>query len=193
MVLLSTRAQAAVLEIAPAGVSWEGLGFDLCDVAVVTDVAAEEFRGPDGKENDDESTRVVRTLVEVVARTGFAVLNADAPHVATLAGNCLGSVIFFAREPANAVLTGHRKNGGRVVFFDARSIVLVAGGREEGRIPLEQPGSRGGVHLLAATAAAWALGTPLEQIRSGAVSFVPDIEPETNPESTYHPSAVSPM
>jgi cyanophycin synthetase len=185
MVLLSPRVQAAILETAPTGVRWEGLGFDLCDVAVVTDVAPAEHRGI---ENPEEAARITRTVIEVVARTGTAVLNADDPRVAAMAGHCPGAVIYFTREEGNLHLAAQRSKGGRAVFFRRESIVLAEGEREEVLISLTHQGERWNEKILAATAAAWALGTPLEQIRAGLTSFADETEQVPDREADYAPT-----
>src|SRR5207248_6203507 len=81
-VLLNPRVTAAVLETARGGILREGLGFDSCDVAVVTNIGAGDHLGLRGIETPDELARVKRTVVAAVGPGGAAVLNADDPLVA---------------------------------------------------------------------------------------------------------------
>ena len=96
-VLQNPMVEAAVLETARGGILRAGLGFDRCDVAVVTNIADGDHLGTAGIDTPEELARVKRTIVDVVATEGAAVLKADDPLVAAMAAHCPGSVIFFAR------------------------------------------------------------------------------------------------
>lgn len=179
-VLLHPDADAAVLECARGGMLREGLGFDRCDVAVVTNVGVGDHLGLNFITTVDELAVVKRVIVDNVAETGYAVLNAADPMVAKMASHCPGSVIFFAHDRTNPVMSRHRAQGKRVVFVDNGAIVA-AQGHTEHRVPLEAvPLTRGGTigfqveNAMAATAAAWALDLDWESIRAGLGSFVAD-------------------
>src|SRR5206468_9568555 len=93
VVLQHPRVDAAVLETARGGILREGLGFDRCDVAVVTNIAEGDHLGVADIETAEQLARVKRTLVEAVADDGAAVLKADDPLVAAMAEHCPGSVV----------------------------------------------------------------------------------------------------
>jgi cyanophycin synthetase len=180
-VLLNPRVEAAVLETARGGILREGLGFDHCDVAVVTNIGPGDHLGRAGIETPEALARVKRTVVEAVAPTGAAVLNAEDPLTAAMADHCPGAVIYFARDPGQAVLAAHRAAGGRVVFVQGGAVVRAEGEREEVLIPLARvPLTYGGrvdfqvENLLAAAAAAWALGIPTEAVRRALSIFTSD-------------------
>ena len=78
-VLLNPRVEAAVLETARGGILREGLGFDRCDVAVVTNIGEGDHLGSPDIDTLEKLARVKRTIVDVVPPTGAAVLNADDP------------------------------------------------------------------------------------------------------------------
>jgi cyanophycin synthetase len=180
-VLLNPRVQAAVLETARGGILREGLGFDQCDVAVVTNIGKGDHLGLRGVDTVEELARVKRVVVEAVAPTGAAVLNAGDPLVAAMAAHCPGGVVWFAQDPDHAVLAAARATGGRAVSVRGGNVVFLAGPGEAEvaaleRMPLTRPH---GVpfqveNVLAAAAAAWALGVPAEQIRAGLESFTGD-------------------
>ena len=107
MVLLNPRVEAAVLETARGGILREGLGFDRCDVAVVTNIGEGDHLGLAEIHTLEKLALVKRTIVDVVAPTGAAVLNAADPLVAEMAPKCPGSVVFFARDGRNPVLAAH--------------------------------------------------------------------------------------
>ena len=177
-VLLNPRVHTAVLETARGGILREGLGFDLCDVAVVTNIGSGDHLSLRGVETVEDLARVKRTVVEAVAPWGAAVLNAADGHVVPMAAHCPGAVIWFARAEDNPVVAAHRAAGGRAVFVRGPSVVLAEGEREEVLTSLDRvPVTHGGSvafqveNVLAAAAAAWALGVPAEQIRAGLASF----------------------
>ncbi len=180
-VLLNPRVEVAVLETARGGILREGLGFDQCDVAVVTNIGKGDHLSPDGLDTIEDLARAKRIVVEAVAPTGTAVLNAADPLVAAMAQHCPGAVTYFARDGSQFVLAGHRATGGRGVFVRDGAVILATGDREEvlaplGQVPLTHEGRIGFQveNVLGAAAAAWALGAPLETIRAGLASFVGD-------------------
>jgi cyanophycin synthetase len=181
-VLLNPRVEAAVFETARGGILREGLGFDQCDAAVVTNVAGGDHLGLRGVGTAAELAQVKRTVVEAVGPGGSAVLNAADPLVAAMAEHCPGSVIFFGRDAGLPALAAHRKAGGRAAFARGGAIILAEGGREELLIPLDRaPLTHGGrvafqvENALAAAAAAWALGLPNDAVRAGLESFAGDV------------------
>jgi cyanophycin synthetase len=176
--LLNPSVSVAVVETARGGILREGLGFDRCHVAVVTNIGQGDHLDLRGINTPEELARVKRTVVEAVAPDGTTVLNAADPLVAAMAEHCPGRVIFFARDASIASLTAHRARGERVVFVRSGAIVLAEGQREEVLAPLEKvPLTHGGrigfqvENALAACATAWALQLPLDAIRAGLASF----------------------
>lgn len=180
-VLLNPTVEIAVLETAQGGIIREGLAFDRCDVTVVTNLGEGDHLELRGVDTLDDLARVKRTAVEVVAAEGAAVLNASDPLVAAMADHCPGEVIWFARRDDLPLVAAHRDAGGRAVLVREGAIVLVRGNQEEellplDRVPLTHEGRVGFQveNVLAATAALWAIGLPLEAIRAGLESFVGD-------------------
>jgi len=177
-ILMNPSVEAAVLETARGGILRAGLGFDRCDVAVVTNIGEGDHLGLSDIDTVEKLARVKRTIVDVVAKEGAAVLKADDPLVAEMAAHCPGSVVFFALDPDHPLLVRRRSEGGRVVFVRDGSIVLAEGPLEIPllsleRIPLTHNGKVGFQveNTLAATAAAWHLGIPAEAIRAGLETF----------------------
>ncbi|HVC93539.1 MAG TPA: cyanophycin synthetase [Pirellulales bacterium] len=178
-VLLNPKVDAAVLETARGGILREGLGFDRCDVAVVTNLAEGDHLGVGGAETLEDLARIKRCVVEAVAADGTAVLKGDDPLVAAMAQKCAGSVIFFAQDENHPVIGSHRDRGERVLFVREGRVVASEGPRETvvaelARAPLTHGGRIGFQveNTLAAVAAAWALGTTWQDIRDGLESFV---------------------
>jgi cyanophycin synthetase len=183
-ILLNPIVQAAVLETARGGILREGLGFDYCDVAVVTNIGDGDHLDLTDINTVEKLAMVKRTVVEAVAPdTGAAVLNAADPLVADMASYCPGKVVFFGRDSDHPVITEHRKRNGRAVMVRDKAIFLAEGDHEERlislkQIPLTHCGRIGFLieNALAAIAAAWCLNIPLKAIIAGAKTFEADPE-----------------
>ena len=82
-VLLHPEVDAAVFETARGGILREGLGFDRCQVAVVTNIGAGDHLGLNYITTVEDLAVLKRVIVQNVAPTGYAVLNAADPIVAS--------------------------------------------------------------------------------------------------------------
>jgi cyanophycin synthetase len=181
-ILHNPRVDVAVLETARGGILRAGLGFDRCDVAVVTNIGEGDHLGLGDIETAEDLARVKRTLVEAVSRTGVAVLKADDPLVAAMAEECRGGIIFFCRDGKHPVMVQHRARKGRVAFVRDNHVILAEGEQETSLLSLEQvPLTHGGRigfqvdNVLAAAASAWNLGIKTPAIRVGLESFSADL------------------
>ncbi|MFC5475198.1 cyanophycin synthetase [Paraherbaspirillum soli] len=179
-VLMHPDVDAAVFETARGGILREGLGFDRCDVAVVTNIGMGDHLGLSYISTVDDLAVVKRVIVENVAPSGHAVLNAADPMVASMAKSSPGSVTFFAHDHHHPLMTTHRAQGHRVVYQDGAAIVA-AQGKQEHRLALKDiPLTRNGTigfqveNAMAAIAAAWALNLDWDLIRAGLAGFVND-------------------
>ncbi len=181
-VLLHPDVDAAVFETARGGVLREGLGFDICNVAVITNIGIGDHLGLNFITTVDELAVVKRVIVENVAPGGTAVLNAADPIVVAMAQHCPGSVIFFAQDRMNPVLATQRAQGKRVVHVK-RDAIVCCEGRKIHSIPLANiPITRNGAigfqveNAMAAIATGWALGIAWEVIERALAGFVNDAQ-----------------
>lgn len=181
-VLAHPDTEAAVLETARGGMLREGLGFDRCQVGVVTNIGAGDHLGLNYITTVEDLAVLKRVIVKNVAPTGFAVLNAADAMTLAMAAVCPGGVILFAVDGQLPALVAHRAKGGRSVFVEGGDIVAVEGSARA-RLPLrEVPLTRGGTisfqveNTLAAVAAAWGCGLHFDAVRSGLASFVNDTQ-----------------
>ncbi|MDP1606961.1 MAG: cyanophycin synthetase [Rhodocyclaceae bacterium] len=180
-VLLHPEVDAAVLETARGGLLREGLGFDRCDVAVVTNIGKGDHLGLNYINTVEDIAVVKRVIVQNVAPRGFAVLNAADPHVARMAKVCPGKVIFFATDPHHPVMMTHRAEGKRALYREGDALVAAEGALVEridlSGIPLTRNGAIGFQveNAMAAIGAAWALGLDWNTIRLGLATFVSDV------------------
>ncbi|RPH64101.1 MAG: cyanophycin synthetase, partial [Burkholderiales bacterium] len=179
-VLMHPHVDAAVFETARGGMLREGLGFDRCKVAVVTNIGVGDHLGLNFITTVEDLAVLKRVVVQNVSPDGTAVLNAADPIVATMAASCPGSVTFFAADAQLPLMVTHRAQGHRVVYVD-RDAIVVAHGDSEHRIALNDIAiTHGGTigfqieNAMAAVGAAWALGLDWHAVRAGMRSFVSD-------------------
>ncbi|MCW5655719.1 cyanophycin synthetase [Hydrogenophaga sp.] len=181
-VLMHPDVEAAVLETARGGMLREGLGFDQCQVAVVTNVGAGDHLGLNYITTVEDLAVLKRVIVMNVAPTGHAVLNAADPIVAAMAPKCPGGVVFFAQDHDHPVLAAHRVQGKRTICIDGDRI-LVTEGSWRVQIPLQGvPITRGGTigfqkdNVMAAIGAAWCAGLDWDTIARGLATFSNDAD-----------------
>jgi cyanophycin synthetase len=181
--LINRSVEAAVFENGCHTILTEGLAYDKCAVGVVTDVLGHEELAEFYIHETDQLYNVLRTQVDVILPDGVAVLNAADPQVVEMAGLCDGDVIYYGLTAELEAIVGHRAVGKRVVFVHGNSIVLATGTEETTLLPISslkptkaaQPAS-----VLAAVAAAWALGVAPELISAGLMTF------ESNPKKASY-------
>ena len=181
MVLQNPTVDFAVFEVARGGILREGLGYQRNDVAVVLNVTGDHL-GLGGIHTLKQLAEVKRVVVEAVPRDGVAILNADDPNVLAMSRHCSGSVIYFSMDPENERLKFQAARGRRAVTLEqgrnGEKIVLRHGRKSmdlvwthlipatfEGRARMNVQ------NALAATAAAWAAGAHLHDIRQGLRTF----------------------
>lgn len=169
--------EAAVFQTEPASVLDGGLPFDRCDVAIAIDSAAGDA-DDDGTQAYGDLLAARGCLLDAIAPQGKAVFNADAPLAAKLADDCVAELICFSRDEHHPRLFSHRLNGGRIVFVRDHCILTASAAQETLVAPLDwlcfTHGGAVTSHVdgaLAAVAGCWALGLPIEVLRSGLNSF----------------------
>ncbi len=177
-VLMSPSLDAAILETARGGIIREGLAFDQCDVAVVTNIGEGDHLGLSHINTKEDLAKVKRCIVDVVAKNGYAVLNAEDPLVAQMAEHCPGQVIYFSHSGEHTLLVQNRHDQQRIVFVRDGGIVVAQGATETEVLKLDQiPLTHQGKikfqieNAMAAVGAAWANGISLDVIRAGLESF----------------------
>jgi cyanophycin synthetase len=180
-VLQNPTVDFAVFEVARGGILREGLGYQRNDVAVVLNVTGDHL-GLGGITSIRQLAAVKQVVVEAVPREGTAVLNADDPLVAAMGRHCSGSVIYFSTDPENELIKRQASRGRRAVTLElgrnGEMIVLRHGRKSmplvwthllpatfEGRARMNVQ------NALAASAAAWAAGAHLHDIRQGLRTF----------------------
>ncbi len=181
-VLMHPDVDAAVFETARGGMLREGLGFDRCQVAVVTNIGAGDHLGLNYITTVEDLAVLKRVIVQNVPATGYAVLNAADPIVAAMATACPGNVIYFTADRHHPVMATHRAQGRRTVYVDGDHIVAAVGSWREQIALRDVPLTRAGTisfqvdNAMAAVAAAWGVGMNWDTIRRGLSSFSNDAD-----------------
>jgi len=181
MVLKNPVVDFAVLETARGGILREGLGFDRCNVAVVTNIAADHL-GLGGIETVEDLAQVKGVVPRSVFQDGASVLNADNLWTVEMARTARGETIFFSMDEENPVIRDHLRERGRAVVLRSvaggEMLTLLEHKRETSVLrAAEIPATLGGrvraniANALAACAAAVACDIPLECLRDALRTF----------------------
>lgn len=181
MVLKNPTIDYAVLETARGGILRSGLGFDRCNIGVVTNIAADHL-GLKGVDSLSELAQVKEVVVASVQRDGVSVLNADNQYTVGMTRVARGEIIFFSMDEDNPVIRDHiRAKGRAVVLRQTRQgeMITISENRREtslllaSQIPATMEG-RIRVNIenaMAAVAAALADDVNLDYIRLGLRTF----------------------
>lgn len=181
-VLLHPDVDAAVFETARGGVLREGLAFDRCQVAVVTNIGTGDHLGLNYITTLEDLAVLKRVIVQNVDKNGVAVLNADDPIVAGMAAKCHGQVTFFGTSRLNPVIATQLAQGRRAVYVENGHLVAAEGKQRHkvalSAVPITFGGSIGFQveNVMAAVAAAWGVGIGWDAIRFGLGSFANDTD-----------------
>lgn len=181
MVLQNPTVEHAVLETARGGIVRAGLGFDRCDVSVVTNVTGDHL-GVGGIDTIEQLAEVKGVVPASTWNDGFSVLNADDEPCRKMERRARGGIIYFSMDEHSEVIRSHLRARGIAVFLrqqgETETICLAEGKRESTILNvLDIPATFEGrarvnvKNALAATAAAYASNISLQTIRTGLRSF----------------------
>lgn len=177
MVLRDPTVDFAVLETARGGILRSGLGFDQCQIGIITNIA-EDHLGLRGIETVEELAFVKALVIEVVERDGYAILNAENEHCVKLAERAGGKLAYFALNPDNELLQQHRNAGGTVITLVDNVIKIFQGTYEIPVINIHSiPATFNGrammnvANSMTAILAAYLSGVKIDDIRAGLKTF----------------------
>ncbi len=125
-VLKDPTVDFAVLECARGGILKSGLAFQNCDVAVVTNVAADHI-GLGGIHSIEQMAKVKAVVPETVFPHGYAVLNADDDLVYKIGKNLDCNVALFSMDENNPRIQRHCDKGGLASVFENGYISIKKG------------------------------------------------------------------
>tara|TARA_R110002072_G_scaffold7503_2_gene40729 strand:+ start:503529 stop:506165 length:2637 start_codon:yes stop_codon:yes gene_type:complete len=178
-VLKDPTVNFAVLECARGGLLRAGLGFKNCDVAVVTNVAADHL-GLKGIHTIEQLARVKGVIPETVLPDGYAILNADDDLVYEMRRSINCNLALFSMDEENTRIKALQRRGGltavhengyvtickgewKMRIMKAEAIPLTYGGKAEFMIQ----------NVLAAVLAAHVQGIRIEDMKVALETFIP--------------------
>ena len=182
-VLEDPRVQVAVTETARGGILLRGVGTAVNDVSVVTNISADHL-GLLGVHTVEQLAEVKSVVARITKPNGWTVLNADDPLVRAMRSVSRARPWFYSPDPDNPYLDEAIEAGGRAITVVDGKIVVLGRGLDPtvvidvGDVPLTLAGSSkvNVSNVLAATAAAIAVGVPLDAVRQGLASFTAGAE-----------------
>jgi cyanophycin synthetase len=125
-VLRDPTVDFAVLECARGGILKSGLAFEHCDVAIVTNVAADHI-GLGGIHSVEQMAKVKGVVPETVYPQGFAILNADDDLVYRMKENLECKIALFSMDEHNPRIREHCREGGMAAVYENGFITILKG------------------------------------------------------------------
>jgi cyanophycin synthetase len=178
-ILRDPTVEFAVLETARGGILRAGLGFNRCDIGIVTNIQ-EDHLGLSDIHNLSDLSRVKEVVIGAVKRDGWAVLNADNKYCVKIGNNASSKVAYFSMDEANPVIVDHCKKGGTAAIYENGYITIKKGDwkirvEKVTHVPLTFGGSVDFMiqNVLAATLATFLYGYKIEDIRMSLETFIP--------------------
>jgi cyanophycin synthetase len=169
----------AVLECARGGILRAGLGFDKCNISVVTNVT-EDHLGLNDIDTIEQLARVKAVVAESTFDSGTAILNADDDLVYQMKNNLKCSIALFSMHANNERIKKHCSEGGLAAFIEDNYFVISKGESKTkiaavNQVPLTFSGTCEFMikNVLPALLAASISNFPTETITAGLNSFIP--------------------
>jgi cyanophycin synthetase len=125
-VLKDPNVDFAVLECARGGILKSGLAFENCDVAIVTNVAADHI-GLGGIQTVEQMAKVKAVVPETVFPHGFAILNADDDLVYKMKDGLACKIALFSMDEQNPRIREHCQGGGMAAVYENGYVSLLKG------------------------------------------------------------------
>ncbi|TDN38465.1 cyanophycin synthetase [Hymenobacter sp. UV11] len=169
----------AVLETARGGMLRSGLGFHTCDIAVVTNVAADHL-GMRDIYTVEEMAAVKGVLPRTVHKYGWAVLNADDDLVYEMGRNLECRVAYFSMNDQNPRIQEHVEAGGVAAVYEEGYLTIY---KNSYKLRIDRAaefpvtlGGRAGFNIenaLAAALAGYLAGFDKDTIKTAFRTFIP--------------------
>lgn len=179
-VLKDPTVDFAVLECARGGILKSGLAFQNCEVAVVTNVAADHI-GLGGINTVEAMAKVKAVVPETVFPHGYAVLNADDDLVYKMKDDLKCNIALFSMDENNPRIKEHSNNNGLSCVYENGYVTIMKGNWKIRVLPaksipltFEAKAVHNINNCLPAVLAAYLFrDISIEDIRSGLQTFIP--------------------
>jgi cyanophycin synthetase len=184
-VLTDPTVDFAVLECARGGILRAGLGFDNCNISIITNIS-EDHLGLKGIDTLSEMAKVKEVVARSTFDDGYSILNADDDYAYDIINEIDCNIALFSMEENNERILRHCRRGGMAATIE-KGYLTITKGEWQTRIckienvPLSFSGKATAMikNILAATLAAVISNFKIEDIRASLLSFIPS--PELTP------------
>lgn len=178
-VLKDPTVNLAVLECARGGILRSGLGFKNCNIAVVTNIAADHL-GLKGIHTVEQLAKVKAVVPETVLPDGYAILNADDDLVYEMRRGLTCNVALFSMNEDNPRIKALQRIGGITAIYE-NGYVTICRGEWKMRVmkAIDIPITYGGKaefmiqNVLPAILTANIQGASIEDMKAGLSTFIP--------------------
>jgi UDP-N-acetylmuramyl tripeptide synthase len=116
----------AVLETARGGIVRAGLGFDLCDLALLTNVQGDHL-GISDIDTVEELNQVKAVIIKALKKEGTAILNADNENTIAIGEKTENKIAWFSLYPKNPLILNGINKGIPVAYVEDQILYLQAG------------------------------------------------------------------
>ncbi len=191
-ILLDPTVDFAVLECARGGILRSGLGFDTCDISIITNVT-EDHLGLKGIHTIEEMAKVKSVVARSTKKTGYAILNADDDLVYEMRKEVDSDFALFSMDENNPRIIRHCERGGIAAFIE-KGYVVISKGKWKTRIervvniPLSLNGRAECMikNILPCVLAATISNFPVEKIKESLQTFIPSPEQTPGRMNIFH-------
>ncbi len=179
-VLKDPTVDFAVLECARGGILRGGLAFQQCNVAVVTNVAADHI-GLGGINSVAQMAKVKQVVPETVTKDGYAILNADDDLVYAMRKDLSCNIALFSMNADNERVKEHCEGGGMACVFENGYVTILKETWKVRVLPVKDiPVTYGGkalhniANVLPAVMSTYLFkNITIEDIRQALLTFIP--------------------
>ena len=181
-VLKDPTVEFAVLETARGGILRSGLGFNYCDIGVLTNIK-EDHLGISDIHNLKDLTRVKRVVLDAVKKDGWCVLNAEDEYSMRLVNDLDSKVAIFSLDENNSHIARFAKEGRITCVYEEGFVTIKKGDwkiriAKVQNIPITMEGKAKFMiaNVLAASLACYLYGFAIEDIANSLRTFIPSAQ-----------------
>jgi len=178
-VLFDPNVNFAVLECARGGILKSGLGFNRCDISIITNIT-EDHLGSKGIDTLEDMAKVKSVVAKSTRKEGYAILNAENDFCYKIKDHLNCNIALFSTKKDTERIKQHCKEGGIAAVIDHKQFAIYKGDEifhidKIEDVPLTYDGKASYMikNILPAILAAYLSGFSIEQIKKGLRCFYP--------------------
>lgn len=130
-ILMNPDVELCVFECARGGIL-KGLGFDKCDIAILTNIGSGDHLGKNFENSTlDDILNIKSVLLKNISSNGYAILNANDSTIYKILNIVKKKIILFSINKDNKLIQEYKSKRKPVVYFDKKNIILCVDGNKE--------------------------------------------------------------